>query len=234
MFDCVLLSSLPPVFFLQSLTVSSSCIWWWGCLGCESLWCSWLWGNIRPPGRSRTCAAEWTRWFWFGRKRSSPRCNDGDLKRRKQRSPLSTDKILMIEICLRDCIIVKNEQKWKISFSFLRWKWVCSTKTTEKSNICSQAWYGNQHLTGDCIYKISDFSYRLQMAHRQTSPLQRGCLGGSGQGWTPSSPPRCRAGGGWQSGRRRPGGPQGWCILLRSEGTKERETNWNSGEKKYF
>lgn len=56
------------------------------------------------------------------------------------------------------------------------------------------------------------FSYRLQTAHRQTSPLQQGCPWGSGQARIPSSAPRCRTDGGWQSGRRRPGGQQGWCI----------------------
>lgn len=69
--------------------------------------------------------------------------------------------------------------------------------------------------------RIIDFSYQLQMARRRTSPLQQGCRWGSGQGWTPSSPPRCRADGGWQSERRRPGAPQGWCILRQSENTME-------------
>lgn len=82
MFDCFLVS-LPLAsssVFLQSLMVFSSCIWWRGCEGCESLWCSWLWGNIRPPGQSRTCAVTWTRWFWSGRRQSSPRCSDGGLR----------------------------------------------------------------------------------------------------------------------------------------------------------
>lgn len=63
-----------------SLTASSSCIWWRGCEACGSSWCSWLWGNIRPPGQSRTCGAKWTRWFWSGRRQSFPQCSDDGLQ----------------------------------------------------------------------------------------------------------------------------------------------------------
>lgn len=87
----------PPAFdshiaHCLSLTASSSCIWWWGCEGCGSLWCSWLWGNIRPQGRTRTGAATWTRWFWSGRKQSFLRCSDDALKTVK--SSLNCKKLI--------------------------------------------------------------------------------------------------------------------------------------------
>lgn len=167
MFRCFV-SLLPPVF---PFTVVSSCTWWWGFEGCGSLWCSWSWGNSRPPGQSRTCAVKSTRWFWSGHRQSSPRCSDGGLRSREQGN------------------------FWFVGSDAGSVCWTC-----DKSPLCF------------INFTKSTFSYRLQTAHRQTSPLQQGCPWGSGQARTPSSAPRCRTDGGWQSGRRRPGGQQGWCI----------------------
>lgn len=64
------------------------------------------------------------------------------------------------------------------------------------------------------------------MAHRRTSPLQRGCRWGSGQAWTPSSAPRCRTNGGWPSGTHRLGGPRGWCTRPQSVRTRKRSRTW--------
>lgn len=72
-----------------SFTRAAACIWWRGCGACGSWWCSWWWGSNRPPGQTRTCAAESTRWFWSGRRQSSPRCSGDVLRGRAGASVLN-------------------------------------------------------------------------------------------------------------------------------------------------
>lgn len=74
-------------------------------------------------------------------------------------------------------------------------------------------------------------SYLPQTVCRQTSRLRQGCRRGSGRAWTPASAPRRRTGGGWRSGRRRPGGRRGWCIQLPSRGG-EKKGEWRANPKR--